>query len=189
MIIKIDVDGVIRDIVSKMCEIYNEEFATNEEEKIYPCNIINYDVNKSFPLIYDKLLVKPSDYFFLYRGKDVFENSNVFDEVGKAIHSLRLKNHKVVIVTWQFNENNMKSTIDFFNRNDLFYDDICFTKDKWMINGDYLIDDNPMFILDEKDKAKKIIIDRPYNQLEECNNIKRCYSLMDAVNLILEQNK
>ena len=82
----------------------------------------------------------------------------------------------------------MKSTIDFFNRNDLFYDDICFTKDKWMINGDYLIDDNPMFILDEKDKAKKIIIDRPYNQLEEYNNIKRCYSLMDAVNFILEQN-
>ena len=50
MIIKVDVDGVLRDIITTMCQIYNEEFNTN----VKLCDVKEYDVSLSFPLIEKK---------------------------------------------------------------------------------------------------------------------------------------
>jgi 5'(3')-deoxyribonucleotidase len=75
----------------------------------------------------------------------------------------------------------------FFEKNKIPYDDICFTRDKWMIQGDWLIDDNPEFITDERDKSRKIMINMPYNK--NCDfSCDRAKDLQEAVDMILEQN-
>ena len=185
MTVKIDVDGVIRDIVSTMCEIYNKEFGGN----LCAEDIDDYDVNTNFPAIMEKTGRKPIEYFFTDHADKVFETvSKPFDGVKEAIDRLRRNGIKVVIVTWQFSLKNIKHTLDFLDMYDIKYDDICFTKDKWLVRGTYLIDDNPEFIRDKKDKSRKIIIDTPYNR-HVSKKYTRVASLKDAVDFIIEKRQ
>lgn len=185
MIIKVDVDGVIRDIITTMCSIYNDEFGEN----ISPKDIRDYDVNKYFPLIKERIGMKPTDYFFDVNANKVFETvSKPFEGVQDAIERLRANGNKVVIVTWQFNVENIKHTLDFLEKYGITYDDICFTKDKWIVNGDYLIDDNPEFINDPRDKSRKLLVDTPYNK-GICGTYRRVKSLRDAVDYIILSQK
>ena len=101
---------------------------------------------------------------------------------------LRHDGHKVVILTWQYSIENKYNTLLFLQKNKIPYDDICFTRDKWMIQGDWLIDDNPEFITDEREKSRKIMIRMPYNK--NCDFFcTRANGLQEAVDIILEQEK
>lgn len=184
MIIKIDVDGVIRNINETMCRLYNEAFGTNLSVN----DIFDYDVKKVFTKFQKEFNMNAADYFFKLFSKVVFMDSNPYDGVKEAIERLRLAGHKVVIVTWQFNTENKYNTLLFFEKNNIPYDDICFTRDKWMIQGDWLIDDNPEFITDERDKSKKILINMPYNKNLDYNVI-RADNLKQAVDIILKREE
>ena len=188
MTVKIDVDGVIRDIITAMCRIYNKNFGG----KLCPDDIDNYDINTNFAEIPNRTGMTPVDYFFREHADLIFEYvSQPFEGVKESIDELRNNGHKAVIVTWQFNLDNIMHTLRFLDVHGIRYDDICFTKDKWMIKGDYLIDDNPEFIMDKRDKSKKIIVDTPYNR-NVSKKYKRVNSLKDAVVYIInnrEENK
>lgn len=184
MIIKIDVDGVIRNINETMCKLYNQLF----NEKITVEDIFDYNVEKVFNRIKEKIGMTAVDYFFSWEAKEVFLHSEPYAGVREAIQKLRDAGHKVVIVTWQFNLQNKYYTLMFFEKNKIPYDDICFTRDKWMIQGDWLIDDNPEFITDEREKSRKIMIRMPYNK--NCDFFcTRANGLQEAVDIILEQEK
>lgn len=185
MVIKIDVDGVIRDIITAMCELYNTRFDGNLSVE----DIDDYDINTNFPSIMKEMGETPVEYFFTHHADKIFEHmSQPFKGVKNAIDRLRSKGHKVVIVTWQFTLDNIMHTLRFLDMHNIKYDDICFTKDKWMIKGDYLIDDNPGFITEKRDKSKKIIIDTPYNRYIS-KRYKRVKSLEEAVDFILFKEK
>lgn len=185
MIVKIDVDGVIRDIISAMCKIYNEKFGGC----LKVGDIDDYDVNTNFPEIFKQTGRKPTEYFFTDNADMIFETASLpFKGVKESIDNLRNSGHKVVIVTWQFSIKNIKHTLDFLELHGIKYDDICFTRDKWIVNGDYLIDDNPEFVMDKRDTSEKIIIDTPYNKQVPCT-YTRCDSLKSAVKYILTKEK
>ena len=181
MIIKIDVDGVIRDIFTVMCKIYNEEF----KENITVSDIFDYNVDKVFTKVKDTLGISAADYFFKIHSKELFLLSKPYNNVKTAISDLKKAGHKVVIVTWQFTLTNKTNTLYFFSLNDIPYDDICFTKDKWFIKADWIIDDNPEFICNEKEIAKKILVNMPYNKDIDYDGI-RVNNLKEAVNIILK---
>jgi uncharacterized HAD superfamily protein len=61
MVIKIDVDGVIRNINETMCELYNRLF----NEKITVEDIFDYNVENVFNKIKEKIGMTAVDYFFL----------------------------------------------------------------------------------------------------------------------------
>ena len=183
MTVKIDVDGVIRDIISAMCGLYNERFGGNMCIE----DVDDYDINNGFPSVLEETGTDPVRYFFTDHAEEIFETvSKPFDGVKESIDRLRGRGIKVVIVTWQFTLKNIKHTLDFLEMHGIKYDDICFTRDKWIINGDYLIDDNPEFILDERDKSKKIIVDTPYNRYVS-NKYVRVKSLKEAVDYIIDK--
>lgn len=184
MIIKIDVDGVIRNINETMCKMYNDLF----DENLTVEDMFDYDVEKVFNKIKEELGMTAVDYFFDWSARSIFLNSNPYDGVSEAIQKLRDAGHKVVIVTWQFSLQNKYYTLLFFSKNKIPYDDICFTRDKWMIQGDWLIDDNPEFIEDEREKSSKIMIRMPYNK--DCKFFcTRAKDLHQAVDIILEQEQ
>ena len=184
MIIKIDMDGVIRNINETMCKMYNSLF----EENLTVEDIFDYDVDKTFKRIQEEMGMTACNYFFDLSSKEVFLNSLPYDGVREAILDLRHAGHKVVIVTWQYNLENKYNTLLFLQKNKIPYDDICFTRDKWMIQGDWLIDDNPEFITDEREKSSKIMIRMPYNK--DCKFFcTRANDLKEAVDIILEQEK
>jgi uncharacterized HAD superfamily protein len=184
MIIKIDVDGVIRNINETMCKMYNDLF----DENLTVEDMFDYDVEKVFKKFKEEYGMTAVDYFFNWSSKDVFLRSNPYDGVREAIQKLRDAGHKVVIVTWQFSLQNKYYTLLFFEKNKIPYDDICFTKDKWMIQGDWLIDDNPEFIEDKRDKSKKILINMPYNK-KVLPFLQRANNLQEAVDIILKREE
>ena len=184
MVIKIDIDGVIRDLLRAMCEVFNNEF----DEHVQPCDIKEYNVNEEphFRKIKEKYpSITPHEYFFReYRNEVFFDYAFPFLGAKQAIDKLRLNGHKVVIVTKQIGISNKMNALKFLDKNGINYDDICFTADKWSINGDYLIDDNPEFLEDEREMSKKLIIDAPYNR-DKCKQIPRFNNLCGAVEYIL----
>ena len=180
MIIKIDVDGVIRNMFDNMCELYNREFNTD----VKPEDIFDYDVDVVFPKIKEELGISAADYFFKINSRKVFLLSKPYDGAKEAIEKLQQNGHKVVICTWQYTTQNKLNTLYFLALNEIPYDDICFTRDKWMIQGDWLIDDNPEFIEDKRDKSRKIIVNMPYNK-KVIPFLQRANSLQEAVDIIL----
>ena len=181
MIVKIDMDGVIRNIFDNMCDIYNTNFGTN----ITVDDIFDYDVEVVFPKIREKFGMSAADYFFKEKSVDIFLLSKPYDGVKEAVEKLRNNGHKVVIVTWQYTLDNKLRTLKFLDNNQIPYDDICFTRDKWMIQGDWIIDDNPEFIFDERETAHKMLIRMPYNKGIRFDGLRE-KSLKKAVNLILK---
>lgn len=171
-IFKIDVDGVLRDIMTPMCKLYNEKF----DENIKPEDISEYDVSSTFKKCDD---IK--NFFFVENAKEVFLNSHPHNYVREALELIHYMGHKIVICTWQFNNTNKKYTLDWLEKHNLFYDDICFTKDKEMINCDVMIDDNPDFLSKEDNDTIKILINSSYNKNVEIEGIRRYNSLYEYV--------
>ena len=151
-------------------------------------DIFDYDVEKVFTKVKEFYSVSAADWFFDVNGRSLFLYSNPYEGVAKAINKLRENGHKVVIVTWQPSLENKVNTLKFLEKNNIQYDDICFTRDKWMIESDYLIDDNPEFLLDLRDNSCKIAIDFPYNRHVNDYVIRR-YNLMEAVDFILDEEE
>lgn len=80
MRIAIDIDGVIRDSVWKMVELYNNYFSTNLQVD----DVEFYDVEKSFPLL-KECGIDPYKFFFDDHDMDVNFESYCFDGVIPAI--------------------------------------------------------------------------------------------------------
>lgn len=64
MVIKVDIDGVLRDLVSGICDVYNSTF----DQDVKPTDITDYSINKFFPLVKEKFNMLPTDFFFVNKG-------------------------------------------------------------------------------------------------------------------------
>ena len=179
-IVKVDIDGVIRNMTSAMCDIYNRDFNENVE----PCDIVYYDVDMQFPRIRSELGIPAAEYFFKNNCKLVtYKLTRPYNGVQEALKKLHDAGFHVVIVTWQSSYEAKQQTLKFLNHFKIPYDDICFTRDKHIIKGDYIIDDNPEFLSNENETAKKIVISAPYNT--SYTSAERYDTLLDAVNSII----
>ena len=180
--VKVDVDGVIRDIFTPMCDLYNSSFGVS----INPDDVKDYDVEVSFPLIKEKFGKSAFEWFFVDHADEIFLYSKPFPKVAEALRKLRGYGVHVMIVTWQHTYGNKVRTLKFLERNGIEYDDILFTKEKWRIGANYIIDDNPEFLLDDDEKSVKIMVDAPYNR--QCKMKPkgiRVDSLSEAIDSIL----
>ena len=184
-IIKIDVDGVIRDMLGALCKLYYHFDPYVERE-----DITHYAVSVSFPEIRRQIGIEAHDYFFKHHSEDVNFNMAVpLNGAKEAIEKLHEFGYKIVIVTKQKSTTSKMSTLDFLRHYRIYYDDICFTGDKWLVESDFMIDDNPEFLNDKREKTNKenrFIIDAPYNK--ECTEFKRFNSLLDCVQHIIRKN-
>ena len=182
MVIKIDIDGVLRNILNTMCDIYNKEFCTNIKED----DVEVYYVDNFFTLIKERLGISGIKFFFEDNGFRIFRCSKPYDGVRDAMNKLHEMGHKIVIVSFQRSYENMVDTLEWLNSNNIYYDDICFTKNKDIVKADIMVDDNPEFLYQITDNCQAVLIDMPYNK--NCGDFKRCKSFCDFVNN-LEKNK
>lgn len=183
-VVKIDVDGVIRDMLGALCKLY---FAF--DPSVNRDFIRNYSVNVSFPLIREHIGIDAHDYFFKHHSDDVNFNMAVpFHGAKEAIEELKRYGYKIVIVTKQDSYESKMNTLKFLSHYGIYYDDICFTGDKWMIESEFMIDDNIEFLsnkLENTQKEKRFIIDAPYNRVY--SDFTRFNTLADAVYYIIEK--
>jgi 5'(3')-deoxyribonucleotidase len=159
MIIKIDCDGVLRNLLADMCKIYNRRFSTH----IRPDECTCYDVEKIFPLCQIELGVSAAEYLFDLNGEELFANGTAFDNIESAIKMLKGAGHTIIIVTAQNSVDNKIDTLKWLDNNNIYYDDIAFTNNKENVFGDIMIDDNVNVLKKCPSYTKPICISAPYN--------------------------
>ena len=96
-IIKIDVDGVLRDMLPKMCECYNAYFRDN----ISPNDIKSYDTNVTFHKCKEILGRDASDWLFQDNGYEIYNSSPMCYKAKEAMDILHNLGYYIVIVTNQ----------------------------------------------------------------------------------------
>lgn len=176
MLIKIDIDGVLRNILEPMCKLYNDEFGT----EITPDEVDRYRVDEMFPLIKEVYNKSAVEFFFDTNSFFVFRMAPKYKGVSKAINKLRKLGHKIVIVSYQRTLYNKIDTLLWLMTNKINYDDICFTSDKDIVKGDVMVDDNPEFLYQITGDCQTVLIDMPYNR--ECKDFNRFSSFIDFAN-------
>ena len=158
-IIKIDCDGVLRDLLPQMCKIYNESF----NECIEPENVLEYDLTNTFNKCIEVDAMSPEKWFFDEHIYDIYVNSPVCHKAKEALDLLHEKGYYIIIVSKQPENWHQSATLLWLEMNDFYYDSICFIDKKYLILGDVIIDDN-VENLDVSHECEKILIDAPYNR-------------------------
>lgn len=175
MTIKIDVDGVIRDILTPICKLYNEEHG----EDITPDDFTEWGI--------ENILTKEKDpcgkYFNVHCDYVFREGAKLIDGAKKKIDELREKGAFVLICTTQDKLKQKIATLRFLEENGIAYDGIVFTREKHLIKGDVLLDDSPENIeMNQRHcpKSLTVIIDHPYNKdVKETENTVRIKSISE----------
>lgn len=163
--IGIDVDGVLRDNLQIMVDLYNNEFDGNMTVE----DIRDYRTEITFPVIEATTGKTASEWFFQDHSNEIFLKSSPFDHVAEDIKKLR-EIANVVIITYQKSVLNKLQTLCWLEINGIEYDGLIFMKDKTKFICDYLIDDNDWNFIGSNAKHG-ILIDAPYNDGKSIDNI------------------
>jgi uncharacterized HAD superfamily protein len=158
MIIGVDVDGVLRDIITPVIKVYKKEYD-------YEC-IVTHNTFYKWRL-YDNLPKITNDVAFFKKYSDyIFGSGQYYVQRKDLIKKLIKLGHKVIIVTNQI-QGLESLTLDWLNKNSIHYDSIYFVKenkDKFLIKMNYIIDDNLETInMAEKYGVKAICISQAWN--------------------------
>ena len=189
--VKVDVDGVIRNSFQVMCDLYNDEILPNVEmmgegevKRMTVDDITDYDVEVSFPEVRHVTGRPAKKFFFEQHAKEVFGTAPAYEKATDAIRELHNMGARIEICSYQPTEEGRDNTIQFLKDNDIVFDAVHFTNEKWRVKSDWIIDDCLTFLNDENETAWKICIDRPFNQSFSDENGYRMKSLWDAVQFL-----
>lgn len=169
-VIKIDCDGVLRDLLPGLCELYNNSFTCS----ITPENIKEYDLSKTFIKCMEIDGMLPNKWFFQEHGHIILRNAPALPKAKIAMDILHKKGYYIVIVSHQSCGANQLATIEWLDSHQIYYDSICFTNQKDIVKGDIIVDDNVEFLNMCPDE-RRICIKAPYNvgkhKYEEFDNL------------------
>lgn len=166
--IKLDIDGVMRDCVTPLLDIYNAEFG----ESVVYADIKDWDIGKF--LKHNK---KYGEYFAKH-PVEIFENSPMYHEnIPEVVKALQEK-YIIHVTTNQF-KGLEGHTINWLHNNNIPYDNISFARDKTIISGGMLIDDGLHNLeASVKNGETAICFDQPWNQEWKGHRIKRLDELL-----------
>lgn len=178
--IGIDVDGVLRDNLQIMIDLYNKEF----DGKMTVNDIRDFRTEVTFPTIETTTGKTASEWFFQDHSNEIFLEAKPFPNVAEDVKKLR-EHANVIIITYQKTLLNKIQTLNWLDANGIEYDGIMFIKDKTKLICDVLIDDNDWNFIGSNAKHG-ILIDAPYNEDKSVETIKassNCESLVRYKNL------
>ena len=167
--ILLDVDEVLRPIMSEVIKIYNKEHKTNIKFE----DIKKWGLSNTFPLIDD------DEHFFKFHSEQIFSQPDPYPFSPDIVYDL-YRNHEVVIVSSQF-DGLEDLTLDWLKKHDFKFHNIFFEKDKSLIKGDVMIDDGVHNLINSSCKYN-ICVDRPWNK--DFEGI-RARSLVSAYNYLV----
>lgn len=162
--IAIDVDGVLRNNLGIMVDLYNDFFRNTYHKNLNMTidDVKAFKVEESFPLIHDVLKIKPSSFFFNIHAKEIFKDAPDYPFVADNIERLK-EVADVVIVTYQKDYTNKKYTLEWLEWHKIEPNGICFVRDKTLIHADALIDDNDWNFIGTHCPTS-VLVTQPYNK-------------------------
>jgi len=162
--IAIDVDGVLRDNLGIMVDLYNELFRNTYQKNLNMTvdDLKVYKAEKAFPLVEPILHINPSVFFFKIHAKEIFLDAPAYPNIKECICKLK-EVADIVIVTYQKDYTNKKYTLEWLEKNGIEPNGICFLKDKTLVHADALIDDNDWNFLGTH-CGTSVLVTQPYNK-------------------------
>ena len=156
--IAIDVDGVLRDNLGLMVDMYNKEFG----QELKTSDIKEFKTEKSFPLIQGATGMTSSQWFFNLHAKELFLDAPSYPNVAEDIKRLQ-EVADIVIITYQKDYTNKNLTLQWLEKNGIEPNGICFLRDKTIVHCDALVDDNDWNFIGTH-VGTSVLVDAPYNQ-------------------------
>lgn len=156
----LDTDGVIRNFNGKLQEVYK---AYHPEYEIVP--ITNYKLEYFYP--------KKEIYNFIYKEhvKEIFEDALPFEGAIEFVKFLK-KNYYLILCSSQPNREAILSTVNWYNKHKIPFDDILFTENKSKYKATFLIDDSPTQIENAINCTDGIDLVIPFIQLHNIKYLK-----------------
>lgn len=169
--IKLDIDGVLRDCVTPLLDIYNKKFKENVKYE----NIAGWDIGE--------YLTKDPNYakYFTEYPNEIFRDGPLYNPDTSEILNKINEKYDIHIVTHQF-KGLEAHTIQWLHKHKIPYDAITFTKNKKIILGKYLIDDATHNIRDNNGYEIPVVFDQPWNK--GMRGYKRISSLEELATLL-----
>lgn len=171
-VIAIDVDGVLRDNLGIMVDMYNKSF----DKDMSVDDVKEFRADISFPEIQAQTGMTSGQWFFNLHAKELFLDAPAFEGVKEDIERLK-EVADVVIITYQKDYTNKNYTLQWLEKNGIEPNGICFLKDKTLVHCDVLVDDNDWNFINTHVKHS-VLVDAPYNKdLELGELLKKTHSL------------
>jgi uncharacterized HAD superfamily protein len=168
----IDVDGVIRDHVTGLREVYLKDFPGHV---VLP--VTAWDVSLFYPIGKDIY-----DYWFRRRPLEAFGFAPVYDGARVALQKLWRLGHRIHIITSQVKRIE-DITVKWLHQNDIPYDSIHFTDAKHLVKCDLYVDDAPHNLMALYEAGLNVVcFDRPWNQeVDWCHRVRTYDELVEIV--------
>lgn len=131
MIFNVDVDGVVRDVFKPIKAIYKAFYDPSFDTAVAMQDI---DITKTMPLISDV------NHFFLKFSKAIFYESQPYYNSANVINEL-YKDNIINFISAQYKGYEYLTSL-WLNNHGFEYDNLVFTKDKSIVDADFLIDDS-----------------------------------------------
>lgn len=174
-ILKIDIDGVIRNISPGVLHIYNTKY--NKSNKIYTVNDITaFHYTECFPDF-----PKDMNYedFFTDNREEIFGKAKPFPFAIQGLKALKEK-YEIVLVTAQF-PGAIETTKKWLKEYDVPYDRVVYTFNKNEVDGWILLDDRIENL--EESTSISVCMSRPWNRKWDkikVNNFVEFISFLNA---------
>jgi len=184
MRIAIDIDGCVRDIHSKLIQVYKREMDMSEHWCDPPEKWFEYEISKHFSIgdgIYD--------FWFRSHAEEIYLHALPFPGTD-LIADLFSYGHDLIVLTDQPNPATARYTLEWIYEY-LPAKEIHFTSNKHLVNCDIYLDDAPHHLKDfKKHGLDYVIMSRRWNiDAPGINGATRISNLYDFKELILGRGK
>ena len=148
------------DTIENLCTAWVEWLNINHGTSVLPTDIVEWNICKAFPTL------TPSQVYAPLYTEDFWHTVKPIEGAAEALFKLKNEGHRIVIVTASDTD-----TVTYKMNHVLYkyfpfltYKDVVITSQKDLIDGDVMIDDNPMNFDHENPTRKlNILFTAPHN--------------------------
>jgi FMN phosphatase YigB (HAD superfamily) len=177
MKIVIDIDEVLRQFINRLIIVYKHYYPDHEIKEITEWKLAPF-----FP-IGDRI----TDFYAKNFTLNIYLYADPFEGTKKFIDILKEMNHDIILVSSQPSLEAEKFTIDWLEKNNIYYDVISFmnkkrSKHKWLIEGDIYLDDSPENIIELRKQGKRAVyFTRKWNENYPGERVSSFQEFIDLV--------
>jgi 5'(3')-deoxyribonucleotidase len=155
-VILIDVDGVLRDLMLKCCQVYRRDI--DPQSTVTPENIVNWDIDPFFPK-----LPEAHKIFFGQYAEEIFPDADPYEAEMAEYMAMIKAEGEIIIATDQPNGLG-RYTLDWLASQRVPYDGIFISANKTLLKGDIALDDRLKNLeLYQQEGILAVCMDRPWN--------------------------
>lgn len=159
MVIAVDVDGVLRNLMQSLCDVYNRKMSSLGDY-IMTDDINEWDIAKAFPI--GKAIYKFAFNDYL---EEVYDEALPHGDNVKQLVKWQEDGHYIILITSQSSHRARIATLNWIERYCITFNELVFSNAKIKYPFDLLVEDKLETVRECLLAGKKCyLVDRPWNR-------------------------